>query len=179
MVVLTPRNYESMHAVILLNVSYIICTIEVLFFLHRFWTTVSYSEAGTYVPTFSRFRITLRRFRPHEPASRPRRAGSPRAPSVAGGHGSGISKRKGSPRVEKRAAKRGEHSDFHPFNDTILELRHTFKCSYPTLSESTDRASRPSGLSAVGEKPLGYVAPSDVFTIGVKHSTLFFWPTIA
>ena len=40
------------------------------FFPHRLQMSVSYS-AGAYVPTFSRFRITLRRRRPHEPSSRP------------------------------------------------------------------------------------------------------------
>ena len=40
-------------------------------------------------------------------------------------HGDGRSKRKGPPRVKKRAAKRGERSVFYSFNDTILDLLHT------------------------------------------------------
>ena len=36
----------------------------------------------------------------------------------------GRNEREGLPRVEKRAAKRGERSDFHSFNDTILDLLH-------------------------------------------------------
>ena len=48
--------------------------------------SVSYSEAGAYVPTFSRFRITLRRRRPHQPSGRPPCRPSPGAVE-AGGHG--------------------------------------------------------------------------------------------
>ena len=86
---------------------------------------VSYSEAGAYVPTFSRFRITLRRRRPHDPSSRPPSRPS-RGAVKAGGYGGERSKRKGPPRVEKKAVKRGEHSDFHSFNDTILDMLHIF-----------------------------------------------------
>ena len=41
------------------------------FFLHRLRMSVSYSEAGMNVPTFSRFRMLLRLCRPHEPWSMP------------------------------------------------------------------------------------------------------------
>ena len=61
------------------------------------------------MPTFNRFGILLRLGRPHEPSSRP--PGRPSPGEVeAGGHGSARSKRKGPPRVEKRAEKHGEHS---------------------------------------------------------------------
>ena len=109
-----------MHIILL---SVIVCTIEYL--PHRLRMSVSYSEAGAYVPAFSRFRIPLRPRRPHEPSGRPPCRPSPGAVE-AGWHSRGISKRKGPPRVEKRAAKRGEHSDFHSFNDMILNLLHVF-----------------------------------------------------
>ena len=44
----------------------------------------------------------------------------------AGGHGSQKSKRKGPPRVDKRASKRGEHSEFQSRNDTTLGILHMF-----------------------------------------------------
>ena len=37
---------------------------------HRHLMNVWYSKVNAYVPTFSRFRIPLRRHRPHEPSSR-------------------------------------------------------------------------------------------------------------
>ena len=87
--------------------------------------SISYSEAGMNVPAFSRFRILVRLRRPHEPSSRP--PGRPSPGEVeADRHGSGRSKRKGPPRVEKRAAKRGKRSDFHSDDNTILELLHMF-----------------------------------------------------
>ena len=93
---------------------------------HRLRMSVSYPEAGAYVPTLYRLRvISLRRRRRHEPSSRPPCRPSPGAVET-GGHGGGRSKRKGLPPLEKRAAKRGEHSDFHSFNDTILDLLHIF-----------------------------------------------------
>ena len=88
--------------------------------------SVSYSEAGAYVPTFSRFRIPLRRRLPHEPSSRPPCRPSPGAVE-AGGHGGGRNKRKGKPQVEKRAAKRGERSESYSC-DTILDMLHIFIC---------------------------------------------------
>ena len=85
--------------------------------------SVSYSKEGAYVPTFSQFRIPLRRRRPlaFEPSSKPPCRPSSHAVE-AGGHGGGRSKRKGLPRAEKTAATRGERSDFHSFNDTILDF---------------------------------------------------------
>ena len=77
------------------------------------------------VPTVSRFRITLRRRQPHEPSSKPSCRPS-RGAVEAGGHGGRRSKRKGPPRVEKRAAKRRERSFFHSFNDTILDFMYIF-----------------------------------------------------
>ena len=107
------------------------------FCAHRLWMRASYLGAGAYVPTSSRFRITLRQRRPHEPSSRP--PWSPSQGAVkAGGHGGGRSKRIGPPRVEKKAAKRGERSDFPCFNDTILDLLH-ISIKYPT---TTERASQ-------------------------------------
>ena len=88
--------------------------------------SVSYSEAGAYVPTFSRFRIPLRRRLPHEPSSRPPCRPSPGAVE-AGGHGGARNKRKGKPQVEKRAAKRGERSESYSC-DTILDMLHIFIC---------------------------------------------------
>ena len=84
------------------------------------------SRLVLYVPTCSRFRITLRRpgrtrALEQAPPCRPSRGAV-----EAGGHDGGRSKRKGPPRVEKRAVKRGKHSDFHSFNDTILDLLHVF-----------------------------------------------------
>ena len=77
------------------------------------------------MPTFSRFRALLRLRRPHEASSRP--PGRPSPGEVeAGGHGSGKSKRKGSPRVEKGAVKRGKRSDFHADDDTILHFVRKF-----------------------------------------------------
>ena len=76
---------------------------------------------NAYVPTFSRFSIPLRRSRPHEPSSRPPCRPSPRA-VAAGGHCAGRSKRKCAPRVEDKAAKRGERSFPPSFNDTILHF---------------------------------------------------------
>ena len=86
--------------------------------------SISYSEAGMNVPAFSRFRILVRLRRPHEPSSRP--PGRPSPGEVeADRHGSGRSKRKGPPRVEKRAAKRGEHSELQSWDDTILVMLDT------------------------------------------------------
>ena len=82
--------------------SVIVCTIEVFptppsdeHFIFRSWWRIR-----TYVPTYTRFRITLRRRRPHVPSSRPVRGLSTGAVK-AGGHSGGRSKRKGLPRVEK------------------------------------------------------------------------------
>ena len=61
------------------------------------------------MPTFSRSGILLRLRRPHEPSIRPPGRASP-GEVEAGGHGNGKSKRNGPPRVENRAAKRGENS---------------------------------------------------------------------
>ena len=84
------------------------------------------------VPTFSRFDILLRLRRPHEPSSRP--PGRPSPGEVeAGGHGSGRSKRKGPPRVEKRASKRGEHSESQSCDDTILGISHLLLHTVHTL----------------------------------------------
>ena len=95
------------------------------FFPHRLRMSVSYPEAGMSVRTFSRFRIRLRLRRPHEPSSGP--PGRPSSGKVlASGHGSGRSKRKGSPRVEKRAAKRGDLSVFHADDHAILLLLNLF-----------------------------------------------------
>ena len=47
------------------------------------------------------------------------RAKSSPGAGEAGGHVGGRSKRKGPPRVEQKAAKRGVRSDFHSFNDAI------------------------------------------------------------
>ena len=75
------------------------------------------------MPAFSRFDKLLCLRWPHESSSR--------GEVEAGGRGTVRSKRKGPPRVEKRAAKRGERSDFHPFiNDKILDLLHIFMIEY-------------------------------------------------
>ena len=95
------------------------------FFLRCLRVSVSYSEAGATAPTFSLFPIPLRRRRPHEPSIRPRCRPSSGA-AEAGGHCGGTSKRKYPPRVEKSPAKRREHSDFHCYNDKILDLLHIF-----------------------------------------------------
>ena len=105
--------------IILLSV--IVCTIEV------FPTPPSgerfISEARVNVPAFSRFLILLRLRRPHEPLSRP--PGRPSPDEVeAGGHGSARNKRHGPPRVDKRAAKRGEHSESQSCDETILDILH-------------------------------------------------------
>ena len=81
------------------------------------------------VPTVSRFRITLRRRQPHEPSSKPSCRPS-RGAVEAGGHGGRRSKRKGPPRVEKRATKRGERQFFPYFNDTISHFIHKYMCRY-------------------------------------------------
>ena len=77
-----------------------------------------------YMLTFSRFGVLLRLRRRHEPSGR-----SPGRPSTdeveASGYGSGRCKRKGPPRVEKRAAKRGEHSELQSWDDTILVMLDT------------------------------------------------------
>ena len=60
-----------------------------------------------------------------QPSSRP--PGRPSPGEVeTGGYDSGRGKRKGPPRVEKRAAKRGEHSELQPLDDTILGILHIF-----------------------------------------------------
>ena len=83
------------------------------------------SNKRAYMPTFSRFGILLRLRRPHEPSSRP--PGRPSPGEVeAGGHGSGRSKRKGPPRVEKRTSKRGKHSEFQSLDDTTLGILHIY-----------------------------------------------------
>ena len=90
-------------------------------FPRRLRMSVSYSEAGVNVPTFSQFRILVRLCRLHEPSRR-----TPGRPSPgeieAGGHGSGRSTPKGSPRVDKC----GERSDFYSDDHTILDLLHIF-----------------------------------------------------
>ena len=107
-------------------------TYNITFFLHRLRISVSYSEAGANAPMFSLFPIPLRRRRPHEYSSRPRCRPSSGA-AEAGGHCGGTSKRKYVPRVEKRPAKRGEHSDFHCYNK-ILDLLHMFIIARATKS---------------------------------------------
>lgn len=70
--------------------------------------------------TFGSFGILNLR-RPHDRSSRP--PGMPSPGEVeAGGLGREEANKKGSPRVEERAAKRGERSHFHSFNDTINDL---------------------------------------------------------
>ena len=83
--------------------------------------SVSYSEAGMNVPAFGRFRILLRSRRPHKPSSRPPGRPSP-GEIEAGGHDSGRSKRNGPPRVDKRASKRGKHSESQSYDETILGI---------------------------------------------------------
>ena len=91
--------------------------------------SVSHLEAGAYVPTPNRFRMLLRLRRPHKASSRPPCRPSPGAVE-AGEHGGGRSKRKGPPRVEKRATKRGERQFFPYFNDTISHFIHKYMCRY-------------------------------------------------
>ena len=65
------------------------------------------------MPTFSRFGVLLFLRRPQEPSGRPQHSCRPSPGEVeAGGHGRGRRQRKGPPRVEKRAARRGERSDY-------------------------------------------------------------------
>ena len=61
--------YRAHH--IIIHTFYRLSCVQWKFFPHRLRMSVSYSEAGAYVPTFSRFRIPLRRPRSHEPSSRP------------------------------------------------------------------------------------------------------------
>ena len=91
------------------------------FFPHTLRMSVSYYEARINVPTFCRFRKLVRLRQPHEASNRPPCRPSP-GEVEAGGHGNGRSILKGSPRVEKRAAKRGERSDFHSEDSTILHF---------------------------------------------------------
>ena len=97
--------------------------VQSICFLHRLRMSVSCSEAGAYLLTFNRFRITLQRRRPHEPSSRP-----PCRPFwvavKAGWHGGRRSTRKAPPRVSKSVTKHGEHSDFRSFKETILVWIH-------------------------------------------------------
>ena len=71
----------------------------------------------------SRFGTPLQRRRPHEPPSR-----SPCRPSpgavTAGGHSGGRSSRKCPPRIDKKASKRGEHSDFQSGDQLYLGILH-------------------------------------------------------
>ena len=113
---------EQIHHI---SYSYRLLYVQRTFFPHRLRMSVSYPEAGAYVPTFSRIGITLRRRRPHESSSRPPCRPFPGAVE-AGGHGGKRSKRKGPRRVEKKAPKRAEHSDFYSFNDKILDLLQIF-----------------------------------------------------
>ena len=93
-------------------------------FPHCLRMSVSYSEAGINVPTFSRFRILLRLRWPNKSLSRP-----PDRPSLgkveAGGHGSGSSKQNGPPRVDQGASKRGEHSGSPFCDETNLDILPT------------------------------------------------------
>ena len=98
------------------------------FFRHRLRMSVSYPEAVMIVPMCSRFGFLLRLNRPHEPSSRPPARPSP-GEVEAGGQGSGISKREGPPRAEKRAAKRGERSNFPSFNVLHLSILLIFTSS--------------------------------------------------
>ena len=74
------------------------------------------------MPTVSQFGILLRLRRPYEPSTRPQDRPSP-GEVETGKNGSG--RRKGPPRVEKRAAKRGEHSELQSWDDTILVMLDT------------------------------------------------------
>ena len=128
--------------------SLIVCIYSRSCFPHRLpWISVSYSEPGACVPTFSRFRIPLRRCRPHEPSSRP-----PCRPTLvaveAGGRGGARSERKGSPRVEKRAPERGARSFFPSFNDMVLHL-YSRQYLYGPFVRIARRSTQPSLCSAV------------------------------
>ena len=85
------------------------------------------------MPTFSRLGILLRIRQPHEPSSRPPDRPSP-GEAEEGEHSSGRSKRKGPPRVKKRASKRGEHSEFRSFDDTILGILNIFATNASAVS---------------------------------------------
>ena len=88
--------------------------------------SISFSEAGTNVPTFGRFRILMRLRRPHEPSSRPPGRPSP-GELETGRHGSRRRKRNGPPRVDKRASKRGESTlESQSYDETIPGILHTF-----------------------------------------------------
>ena len=88
------------------------------FFRHRLRMSVSFSEAGISVTTFSRFIILLRLRRPHEPSSRPSVRPSPGVVG-RGEHGSERSKWNGLSRVNKSASKRGERSESQSWDKMI------------------------------------------------------------
>ena len=83
--------------------------------------SVSYSEAGMNVCTFSWFALLLRLRRSHEPSNRP-----PGRPSLgeaeAGGHGISGIKLNDPPRGDKRTSKHGERSESQSYDGTILGI---------------------------------------------------------
>ena len=104
----------------------------------------SSSKRAYMMPTFSRFGILLRIRRPHEPSSRP--PGRPSPGEVeTGGYDSGRGKRKGPPRVEKRAAKRGKNSEPQSFDDAILSVlpifMHSRRCTASLLTDANPTCS--------------------------------------
>ena len=95
-------NNQSILDTTHMSYCYRLSYVQSFFFPHHIRMSVSYSQAGMNVPTFSRFSILLRSRRPHEPSSRP--PGRTSSGEVeAGGYGSGRSKRNGLPRVNKSA----------------------------------------------------------------------------
>ena len=78
------------------------------------------------LPTLSQVCILVRLRRPYEPWSRPPSWPSP-GEVETGGYGSGRTEPRASPRVEKSASKRREHSESQSCDDTILGILRIFR----------------------------------------------------
>ena len=125
--ILLNTTLDTAHIMLL---SIIVCIRNRCFSPHRLRMSVSYSEAGMNVPPFRRFRLLLGLRWPHESSSKPPGRPSPREVE-ASGYGSGRSKRKGWPRIEKRGALEFFFTILCPANKQwilVLQDVHDYVC---------------------------------------------------
>ena len=106
-----------------------------MFFPHRLRMNVSYSEEGAYVPTFSRFRIPMRRRMTHKLSSWPCRPSQ--GAVVTGGHGGGRRKRKNPLRVEKGPRSAESVCLFPSLNHTIWHFMQIYYAVYTWYNINT------------------------------------------